>query len=317
MESITLKAHAKLNLSLEITARRPDGYHEIVSFMQGTGLHDVVIFKKCTENGTKYNLPHCTINGVVVYLCTDAKTIPVGMSNLAMKAVKAFANACEGRGKVWHGHADALLIDIEKLLPVSAGIAGGSGNAAACLLGLNELSERPFTLRQLMEIGVEIGADVPFSVFMNAYRNRDELEGLEGLEEAADAAWISGIGEIVEAAESVPRHVILANPGVAISTKEAYEAIDAIGYADAESAGKRLFVNDMEKYTFDTAPAAAELKRFMRENLGADEVLMSGSGPTIAAYYKDEKKAAAGMQVMSELTARDDSVKAWLTDTGK
>ena len=317
MESIRLNAHAKINLSLRITARRPDGYHEIRSFMQGTGLHDVIEIKKCSQNGTKYNLPHCRINDVVVYLCTDAKTIPTDMSNLALKAVKAFADARADSSSDGYGLPESILITIDKRLPVAAGIAGGSGNAAACLLGLNELCGRPFSLRELMSIGTSVGADVPFSVFMNAYRNRGVLAGLGGIDGAADAAVTSGIGEIVEAAESVPRHVILANPGTAVSTKAAYEAMDAIGYTDADADTDELFVNDMEKYTLAADPKASALHGFMRERLGADEVLMSGSGPTIVAYYKDDKEAVSGMDAISGLIESDPSVRAWLTDTGR
>ena len=317
MQQITLNAHAKINLSLEITGKRPDGYHDIVSFMQGIGLHDVLSIEKCTQKTTKYKLPHCTVNGIVVYLCTDAKTIPTDMDNLAFRAVKAFTDAMSESERERHGLTDSLLIDIRKDLPVSAGIGGGSANAAACLLGLNEMTGRPFSLRQLMEIGGEFGADVPFSTFMNAYRNRGILAGLEGLEEARDAAWTAGIGEIVEAAESVPRYVIMANPGTAVMTKAAYEAMDAIGYADADSAGKRLFVNDMEKYTLRADPKASILRNFMLERLDADMILMSGSGPTMVAYYKDIDKAGRGLAALAELAVTDASIRAWLTDTGR
>ena len=317
MQQITLNAHAKINLSLEITGKRPDGYHDIVSFMQGIGLHDVLSIEKCTQKTTKYKLPHCTVNGIVVYLCTDAKTIPTDMDNLAFRAVKAFMDAMGEEDPEKYGLTDPMLIDIRKDLPVSAGIGGGSANAAACLLGLNEMTGRPFSLRQLMEIGGEFGADVPFSTFMNAYRNRGVLKGLEGLEEASDAAWTAGIGEIVEAAESVPRYVIMANPGTAIMTKAAYEAMDAIGYADAGNAGMRLFVNDMEKYTLRADPKAASLRKFMQERLDAEEILMSGSGPTMVAYYEDIDKAGRGLAALTELAVTDASIRAWLTDTGR
>ena len=317
MEHITLNAHAKINLSLEITGKRPDGYHDIVSFMQGIGLHDVMKIEKCTQKATKYKLPHCTVNGIVVYLCTDAKTIPTDMDNLAFRAVKAFTDAMGAGDPEKYGLTDQMLIDIRKDLPVSAGIGGGSANAAACLLGLNEMTGRPFTLRQLMEIGAGFGADVPFSTFMNAYRNRDVLGGLEGIDEASDAAWTAGIGEIVEAAESVPRYVVMANPGTAVLTKAAYEAMDAIGYADAGNAGKQLFVNDMEKYTLMADPKAANLKRFMQKRLDAEVILMSGSGPTMVAYYEDLDKAGKGLAAFTELAVADASIRAWLTDTGR
>ena len=315
MDKITLNAHAKINLSLEITGKRPDGYHDIVSFMQGLGLHDVLSIEKCTQKATKYKLPHCTVNGIVVYLCTDAKTIPTDMDNLAFRAVKVFTDALGEDHPEKFGLGDALLIDIRKDLPVSAGIGGGSANAAACLLGLNEMTGRPFTLRQLMSIGGTFGADVPFSTFMNAYRNRNVLAGLDGLDEARDSAWTAGIGDIVEAAESVPRYVVMANPGTAVLTKAAYKAFDEIGYTDGECAGK-LFVNDMEKYTLRADPKAAGLRRFMLERLDAEEVLMSGSGPTMVAYYKDIEKAGRGIATIAEMVTTDASIRAWLTDTG-
>ena len=283
MNRITLNAHAKTNLSLEITGKRPDGYHDIVSFMQGLGLHDVLSIEKCTQKATKYNLPHCTVNGIVVYLCTDAKTIPTDMDNLAFRAVKAFTDAIGLRDLEKYIPTDTMLIDIRKDLPVSAGIGGGSANAAVVLLGLNEMTGRPFTLR------------------------RGVLAGLEGLEEASDAAWTAGIGEIVEPAESVPRYVILANPGTAISTKAAYKAFDEIGYTAAE---KKLFINDMEKYTLRADRKAATLKRFMDERLDARELLMSGSGPTMVAYYEDVNKARRGMTALAELIEEDCSIRA-------
>ena len=338
MDKIQLNAHAKINLSLEITGKRPDGYHEIVSLMQGTGLHDIIEIRRRSVQSDVPEISGVLINGRTVYLTSNADTIPTDMGNLALKAVKALADAC---GSDWADEAStctrtgddgtdcceggpgidagSLLINIDKRLPVAAGIAGGSGNAAACLLGVNELLGRPFTLRELMDIGAGIGADVPFSVFMNAHRNREVLAGLGGIEEAADAAMTSGIGDIVVPVESIPAHIILANPGVGVSTREAYEAMDAIGYTDPASGVPHLFANDMERFTLEKEAKAAELKKFMIDRLGADRVLMSGSGPTMVAYYqdKDEGRALRGMEIMSELTSRDDSIRAWLTDTGR
>jgi 4-diphosphocytidyl-2C-methyl-D-erythritol kinase len=109
----------------------------------------------------------------------------------------------------------------------------------------------------------------------------------------------------------------MANPGTAVLTKAAYEAMDAVGYTDAESAGYRLFVNDMEKYTLMADPKAATLKKFMLERLDAEEVLMSGSGPTMVAYFEDIDKAGKGLAALTELAVTDASIRAWLTDTGR
>lgn len=313
MEEAVLKAYAKINLSLTVTGRREDGYHNIRSLMQGIGLFDVIKITKCPQNGTKYNLPHCLIGGVDVYLCTDADTIPVDMSNLAFKGVAAVLDAYD------HPVVDDIIISIDKRLPVSAGIAGGSGNAAVCMLGLNSLLGSPLSLRELMNIGAEVGADVPFSLMMNARRNASELASLRGLEEASTAAWTGGIGDIVEPAEPMNRYVIMANPGIAVSTKAAYEGIDAImaepGYKGVTDEYP-LFVNDLESYTLRDYPQAAQLKAVMQDELDADIVLMSGSGPTMAAYYRDEEKARQDFCRMKELCSQRPGWRTWFSSTG-
>ncbi len=315
MNEIELKAYAKINLSLLVTGKREDGYHNIRSLMQGIGLFDVIKITKCPENGTKYNLPHCTIGGVDVYLCTDVETIPMDMSNLALKGIAAVIERCGAEG------VPVLTVDIEKRLPVAAGIAGGSGNAAACMLGMNALLGYPMSLRELMETGARVGADVPFSLLMNARRNNGTLAGLRGLDEASTAAWIGGIGDVVEPAQPRPYHVVMANPGIAVSTKAAYEAIDAILESGRTAAGLRdeeypLFVNDLESYTLRDYPEAAGLRRIMQDELGADIVMMSGSGPTMIAYYEDRERAEKGFARMKEICAAEPRWRTWLTSTG-
>ena len=322
MEQIVLRAHAKLNLSLEIVGLRSDGYHDILSLMQGIGLCDEIKIKKCPQNGTKYNLPHCTIEGYVVYLCTDASTIgntiPTDMNNLAFKGVDALLRVAKDKIDTKNAFGEGILIEIDKRLPVAAGIAGGSGNAAASMLGLNALLGHPLSLRELMEAGASVGADVPFSLMMNAYRNRDALAGLSGMEEASDAAWMEGIGDIVTPAEPLSYHVILANPGISVSTPEAYKAMDAIGYPKRSDEGRRkLFVNDLEEYAMANYPEIAELKSLMTERLGADEVLMSGSGASVAAYYKDKARADKDFEIMKGIVASETGRGVWLTETGE
>ncbi|MBQ6314803.1 MAG: hypothetical protein IJI11_04280 [Mogibacterium sp.] len=243
------------------------------------------------------------------------------MSNLALRGVKVILDKA--------GRIDSdLLVSIEKRLPVAAGIAGGSGNAAACMLGLNALLGNRFSLRELMEMGVKVGADVPFSLLMNAKYNAEVLSGdfaLAGISEASQAAWVSGIGEIVRPAEPVSMHLIMANPGIAVSTRAAYEAIDAIQQAegngsardDYEDPGKwPLFVNDLESYTLRDYPEALRLRDFMRDELNADEVMMSGSGPTIVAYYKDAGQASEDFDMVSKITEIERDWRLWLATTG-
>ena len=313
MEQITLNAYAKINLSLVVTGRRADGYHNIRSLMQGIDLYDVIKITKCPENGTKYNLPHCTIGGIDVYLCTDVETIPTDMSNLALRGIAAVLEACE-EGRLF---SDDLVVSIDKRLPVAAGIAGGSGNAAACMLGMNALLGYPMSLRELMDKGAGVGADVPFSLMMNARRNDGTLAGLRGLAEASTAAWIGGIGDVVDPAEPEAWHVVMANPGIAVSTKAAYEAIDAIlADSGAEPDNYPHFVNDLESYTLRDYPEAARIKAVMEEQLDADFVMMSGSGPTMIAYYRESDSADRGFARMSSICEEEKLWRTWKTSTG-
>ena len=335
MNGIALNAHAKLNLSLEILSRRADGYHDIRSLMQGIGIHDVIKLTTCAENETKCNFTDCTICGIVVYLCTDAKTIPADMSNLALKGVKALLEAYEadyGAGSAAAGNiSDGLVVSIEKHLPVAAGIAGGSGNGAAAMLGLNAMLDCPYSLRDLMRIGVKVGADVPFSLLMNAAYNRGRLAGMAGLDEASAAAWVTGIGDIVNPADPLRFSVIMAKPEMPVSTKAAYEAIDRIlaengtrrretspaGEAACEGAAAGpLFINDLEEYTLTEYPEVAEMKCVMQKKLNADHVMMSGSGPSLAAYFEDDAAADSALHIMGELCRSAGAWRVWRTETG-
>lgn len=253
------------------------------------------------------------------------------MSNLAFKGIKAVLDGYMGRNRAAETGADAeqvshqvshyecipetLVVSIDKRLPVAAGIAGGSGNGAACMLGLNALMGYPFSLRELMELGVRVGADVPFSLMMNARRNAGMLAGMAGLEEASAAAWVSGIGDIVEPASPISRHVIMANPGISVSTKDAYTAIDSLKSYSGKSS-KRLFINDLESYTLAGYPEAAELKRIMTEELEADTVLMSGSGPTMIAYYSEQDKVASDFSRLEKICKNHNGWRLWFTQTG-
>jgi len=302
-----LKAFAKINLSLDILGCREDGYHNISSLMQDIGLFDVIKIENCLTSGTKYNDPHCFINGHVVHLCTNVETIPINDDNLAIKAARVIL---ETMGETV---LKELSIYIDKRLPVAAGIAGGSGNAAVTMLGINALAGYPYSLRELMEMGAKVGADVPYSLMMNAKKNADQLMGLEGIEEASVAAMMGGIGDIVEPVEPLHRYVIMANPGISVSTKAAYEAIDALkDYMDCSG----LFTNQLEKYTLNNYPEAAAIKQAMEEHLNADLVLMSGSGPTMVAYYSEKALSKEDFEKLKKEDWFKASWRAWLTETG-
>ena len=312
-----IKAYAKINLSLDVLGRRSDGYHNISSLMQDIGLYDVVNIEKCSKIGAKYNQVHCSIFKLDVYLCMSVDTIPLDENNLAIKGARAIIEAlADGDGFIPSCSlkaGDAVSIEIDKQLPVAAGIAGGSGNAAAAMLGINALAGYPFSLRELMDIGAKVGADVPYSLMMNAKKNEGVLADLPGIDEASGSAMMGGIGDIVKPVAPIMRHVIMINPGISVSTRDAYESIDALqDYNDAAG----LFTNQLEKFTLANYKEARELKEEMVKRLHADTVLMSGSGPTMIAYYTDAATARTDYESMMSSDWFRDGWRAWLTVTG-
>lgn len=306
-----LKSYAKINLSLDILGRRPDGYHNISSLMQNIGLYDELEVEKCSKNGTKYNFTHCSICKLDVYLCSGNETIPAGSDNLAVKGAKAVIEALE-QGNVSHDITE-IWISIDKKLPIAAGIAGGSGNAAVTMLAINALAGYPFALRELMRLGAKVGADIPYSLFMNAKMNEKELADLRGVEEASVAAQTTGIGDIVEPVSPIHKYVIMANPGIPVSTKEAYEEIDKLQGRITEAG---LFTNQLEEYTLANYPKAKKLRDALQDNLSAELVLMSGSGPTMVAYYDDKEDAKNDYEEMLGADWFEKDWRAWLTETG-
>lgn len=309
-KELALRAHGKINLSLCVKGRREDGYHDIESFMQGIGLHDSVILRAgrlAAEESADFS---CFIRGVHVDFCIDDSTLPASEDNLALRGVRALLEALPEEAITLK---DVVLL-VRKKLPVAAGIAGGSGNAAAAMLGVNALLGAPLSLPELMALGAAVGADVPFSLMMNAAENREALQGLQGLSEARTAAHVSGIGERVLAAEPQPYFVLLANPGIEVSTREVYEAMDALPERAATNGG--LFFNDMEAYTLKAYEEAAALAEAMRERLHAEHVLMSGSGPTIAAYYREAAQAQQDAETAKEGGWLRENWRIWCTESG-
>ncbi|MBQ6622346.1 MAG: hypothetical protein IJH75_05890 [Mogibacterium sp.] len=306
MRVITLKAYAKINLSLEVLRRRPDGYHDILSRMQDISLHDVVTLSLPASGGESDG---CFIEGIPVEFSIDDATLPRGRDNLAIRGAEALL----GRLPETAARPARIRIAVEKKLPVAAGIAGGSGNAAGVMLGLNALLGYPLSLRELMAAGAKVGADVPFSLMLNARKNEALLAGLPGLAEASVSAWMTEIGDVATPAEPIRCAVILMNPGIPVSTREVYEAIDAL--QDREIC-EELYYNIMERYTLARYPEVAALKREMQAHLHAEHIVMSGSGPTIAAYYPDRQTAAEEYEAARRAEWLRPGWRMWLTESG-
>ncbi len=266
MEKMELRALGKINLGLDVLGRRENGYHDVRMVMQTVYLYDLITLKKKEEPG--------------IELTANLSFLPVNENNLAYRAAKLLMDE--------FGLPGGLLIRLEKHIPVAAGMAGGSSNAAAVLYGMNRLFSLGLTEKELMERGVTLGADVPYCI----------LRG---------TVLAEGIGEILTPLPPMPRcQILLAKPPVNVSTRMVYEKLDAcqiVNHPDIDGLIRGLQDQDLgkvassmgnvlEEVTIGEYPVIDEIKRIMRES-GALNAMMSGSGPTVFGIYADRAKARA------------------------
>ncbi len=273
IDVLELKAYGKINLGLDVVRKREDGYHEVRMIMQTVNLYDKIVMER-NDSGmikTETNLPY----------------VPDGEGNLAYRAAKMLADE-------FHV-TDGVTIKIKKCIPVAAGMAGGSTDAAAVLIGMNRMFSLGLSKKDLMDRGVKLGADVPYCI----------LRG---------TALSEGIGEILTELPPAPQcHVVLAKPQVSVSTKAVYgklraneltpeEHPDIDGMTEAIKNGDldgviARFGNVLETVTIPDYPEIAKIKDIMME-CGADGSLMSGSGPTVFGIFKEEEKAKRACEVL-------------------
>jgi 4-diphosphocytidyl-2-C-methyl-D-erythritol kinase len=260
-----LLSPAKINLFLKVTGKRPDGYHNLVTLMCRVGLYDTITLN---------------IGAPRIRVTSDDPNLPEDQANLAGQAAAAFYGTNIGSFKP---PSERVAIDIRKKIPVGAGLGGGSSNAAAVLMGLNRHYGKPLTPSQLSEIGLSIGADVPFFLFKKS-------------------ALATGIGECLEEfSRFKPWTILLVFPGFSVSTAQVYKKL-TLGLTKCEKILKSsLFkaqeidvtqhlCNDLETVTLAQFPELVEIKKKMC-TLGAANALMSGSGPSVFGLFADPKKA--------------------------
>ncbi|MEE9543679.1 MAG: 4-(cytidine 5'-diphospho)-2-C-methyl-D-erythritol kinase [Thermodesulfobacteriota bacterium] len=262
-----VQSPAKINLLLRVLRKRDDGYHDILSVIHPVGLYDEISI----EVGS----------GEAISVGCDSPEVPVDRTNLAYIATELFLKTT--------GLKSSVSIQITKNIPVGAGLGGGSSDAAAVLLGLNELLKAGVTRKRLMEIGAELGSDVP--LFM--------LEG---------PVVATGRGELLRRVELPSYQYILVNPGFSVSTAWAYANLDLTkrgedntliyseepfrdeeSFADVDKLSEFL-ANDLEAVTASNYPEISRVKRMLIE-LGACGALMSGSGPTVFGVFKSRVAA--------------------------
>ena len=264
MQKMKLKAFAKINLGLDVVRRREDGYHEVRMIMQTVAIFDRISIEVSNKPGIRVK--------------TNLSFLPADENNLVYQAAKLLMEEF----KIEKG----LVIDLEKHIPVAAGMAGGSTDAAAVLIGVNKIFRLHLSQEELMQRGVRIGADVPYCIMRGT-------------------ALSVGIGDILTPLPSmVSCPILVVKPGISVSTKYVYENLHAdtlVEHPDIDGMIKEIKAsnlqgivdkmgNVLETVTISKYPVIEELKQLMIEN-GAMGAMMSGSGPTVFGIFDKEETA--------------------------
>ena len=274
MEKIELKAYGKINLGLDVIRKRPDGYHDLDMIMQMVDVYDDIVI---TKNKTGK-----------IELKTDTEVLSNGKDNLAYMAAKMLMDEFDIK--------EGLTMNLEKFIPVAAGMAGGSSDAAAAFVGVNRLFGLGLSEEELMKRAVKVGADVPYCVMRGT-------------------ALAEGIGEKLTRLPRVPYcYVLVGKPGVNVSTKTAYEnlklddpavvhpdidgMVTAVRNGDLDGMISRMG-NVFEPGIISKYPVIQEIKDLMESN-GARKAMMSGSGPTVFGIFDDKEKMDRAAAVLRE-----------------
>lgn len=273
MDKISLKALAKINLGLDVVRRREDGYHEVRMIMQTIHLFDRVNIEKTSEPGIKIK--------------TNLSYLPVNENNLIYKAGRLLMDEFD--------ITEGVSVDLDKRIPVAAGMAGGSTDAAAMLYGMNKMFRLGLSMQELKDRGVKIGADVPYCLMRGT-------------------ALAEGIGEKLKSLPPMIKcPVLIAKPQISVSTKFVYENLKLDGkvnHPDIDQLIKDIKAKDLqgvcdhmgnilETVTIPNYPIIAEIKKNMIEN-GAAGAMMSGSGPTVFGLFDDAEKAKQAYKAMKK-----------------
>ena len=273
MNRLELNAYAKVNLGLDVLRRREDGYHELRMIMQTVDLYDTLTLERTDDKG--------------IFMTCNIEGLPCDESNLVCKAAKLMFEEYNLPG--------GIRMHLEKRIPMAAGMAGGSTDAAAVFNGINELYDLGVSKERLCELGVKVGADVPYCI-------------------VGGTALSEGIGEVLTMLPNVPDCVVLiAKPDFDVSTKYVFENLhansltyhpDIDAMADAIHAGDldgvvKVMDNVLETVTEARYTEITAIKNVMKEH-GAMRAMMSGSGPTVFGLYENESDAEAAADAIKE-----------------
>ncbi len=276
---IIKNANAKINLGLDVLRRREDGYHEVKMIMQMVDLYDTLTFESREDDE--------------IHIATNSGKLPCDENNLIYKAAMVLFEEV--------GKKIGVNIHLEKRIPIAAGMAGGSTDAAATFLALNELLGSPLSKEKLQKISVRVGADVPYCIM-------------------GGTALSEGIGEVLTALSAPPQaHLLIAKPDIDVSTAFVYKNLRldtiqkhpdidgmkvAIRNGDLQGIADRM-ENVLETVTVPAYPIIGEIKDICKQE-GALNALMSGSGPTVFAIYTDVVQAEnAAKRIQNEMKIQE------------
>lgn len=282
MERICLKARAKINIALDVTAKREDGYHEMRMIMQSLAFHDRLSIKKVNKQN-------------YLKLITNLAWLPTDERNLVYRAARYLLDMFDVSGGVF--------IELEKNIPVSAGLAGGSSDCAAVLIGLRNLLKLPLSNDELMEIGKRFGADVPFCMMRGT-------------------VLAEGIGERLTSLPPMPQtYVLLVKPSFSVSTRDVFKRFKLENVTEHPDIEKIIYhivkgnirgvceemCNVLETVTAVKYPIINQIKTVMRDN-GAIGCLMSGSGPSVFGFFETKHAALSASNVIKSAFPRLENV---------
>lgn len=284
MDSIRLKARAKINLGLDVLGKRPDGYHEVRMVMQTIGIYDRMILTKIPEDDIR--------------ITSNLSFLPINENNLIYRAIRLLKDE--------YGFSGGVDVDLNKFIPVAAGMAGGSSDAASALFGVNKLFGLNLSMGRMMELGLKLGADVPYCVMRGT-------------------ALAEGIGEKLTRLMPVPHMwILVAKPPVNVSTRLIYEKLDMDGVErhpdideiisaiEAQDVVRiaRSMGNVLENVTVPLYPVIETIKQDMIEH-GAINAMMSGSGPTVFGIFPDEQTTLACQEFLKR---KGDARQVYITE---
>lgn len=285
MESIRLKARAKVNLGLDVLGKRDDGYHEVRMVMQTVGIYDRLIMTRIPRDE--------------IHIISNLAFLPVNENNLVYKAVKLIKDE--------YRISEGIEVDLNKFIPVAAGMAGGSTDAASAMFGMNKMFDLNMSMGRMMELGVKLGADVPYCVMRGT-------------------ALAEGIGEKLTRLTPVPHlWMLVAKPPINVSTKLVYENLDLGGvveHPDIDGIIKAIedqnveriaqsMGNVLESVTIPLYPVINTIKQDMM-NHGAINAMMSGSGPTVFGIFPDGQTALDCQKFLKE---KGDARQVYITES--